>query len=103
MMIQQRTSAVFNVDREERAFTSPFLMTAATNVTASTNPFDPPPSANSRDPDINSEVQDYARELSSLLNRMPTDILTPMIQGLRIQEPTSSTVPTSDLLGLAHE
>jgi hypothetical protein len=95
-------TAPTNDNSRERASTSPFLP-PTTNNTQSSNPFDTPqvpPSAHSRDPDINSEVQDYARELSSLLNRMPSDILTPTIHGLRIQQPQSTTVPTSGLLGM---
>jgi hypothetical protein len=97
-----------NDQREEQAFTSPFL--PPTNITSSSsNPFQdmnvshieaPLSVSNQRDPDINAEVQDYARELSVLLNRMPTDILTPLMAGLRVQ-PTS--VPTHDLLGLSQE
>jgi hypothetical protein len=101
MTIERTAFTAPTTDHREQVFTSPFL-TPAENVTPSTNPFDQQtPAASSRDPYINSEVQDYARELSSLLNRMPTDILTPLIQGLRIQQP--SNVPTSDLLGLTND
>jgi hypothetical protein len=74
--------------------------TAANNVTLSSNPFDQV-SADTRDPDVNSTVQDHARELSTLLNRMPRDILTPMIAGLQLDP--APTVHAFGLLGLDNE
>jgi hypothetical protein len=108
MTVDDSASWMHSSDRRERAQTqlTTFLMTpstAANNITAS-NPFDPQvsTSSQSRDPAVSNSVQDHAREeLSTLLNRMPEDNLTPLIAGLRIQP--SPTVPTSDLLGLATE
>lgn len=91
-----------NARREEQVLTSPFL---TANITPSNTytPYQPSTAdaSHHRDPDINAEVQDYTRELSPLLNRMPNDILTPMMAGLRVQPTTSApSVPTFDLLGM---
>jgi hypothetical protein len=81
----------------------PRLMTpmTANNITGS-NPFDAPPSSQSEDLAISSNVvKDYTRELSTLMNRMPHDLLltpmiallTPMIAGL-IQPPPPTVKKT---------
>jgi hypothetical protein len=90
--------------QEPNTLTSPFLMmpsTASNNINLLSNPFDQL-SADARDPDINSTVQDHAREPSTLLNRMPRNVLTPMIAGLQLDPTPALTVQTFDLLGLGN-
>ena len=90
-------------DREAPTLISTFFtpQPAPTHqTTTSSNPFDQVPSA--YDPDINTTVQDYARELSTLLNRMPKDMISPLLAGLHNRPPTP-TVQTFDLLGLGTE
>jgi hypothetical protein len=104
-------TTVPNDNREEQVFTSPFPATITSN--SSLNPFDQMNNSqhqaslsgsNLRDPDINSEVQDYARELSLvLLTCMPSDLLTPLMARLHLRPSPSLTIPTQDLLGLPNE